>query len=139
MVAKNATQEVDKHEPVTLEGLIGLTFAYSLALVDEAVTQKFYNEAQELTQYQRDNVARLAYSKGDINGANERQKKLQELYFISEDKAVPYLEGMEDQALRAYTLTSVERKRIEAEISLTKAWLYSQSGASHVTNYGPVK
>lgn len=129
MSIQTETQKVDGREAVTLEELIALTAAYSLALIDEAVAQKVYDETSSLTQYQRDNVAYLAYANGQINGANESQKKLQVLHLIAEDKALPYLEGMEDVALKALTLATVERKRMEAEISLTKAWLYSQSGA----------
>jgi hypothetical protein len=121
------TELVNPHAP-SYQGLIELTAAYSDALLMEAEAQKAFLDAQSLTQYRRDEVVLGAYTANVISGGNERQRKLQEGYVIADDLATAYLEGYEDQALKALTLATVERKRIEAEIGLTKAWLYSISG-----------
>lgn len=130
------TNEMQHSQSVSYQDLIELTAVYSDALFMESNLQRAYDAAKDLTQYCRDNVSLVSYSNGSINGLNERQKKLQELYFIAEDSATSYLEGYEEQAFKALTLATIERKRIEAEISLTKAWLYSLSGSARTNTFG---
>lgn len=130
MSTQTETQKVDTGKDVDLEYVIGLTAAYSLAMVDEIVSEKLYKDAQALSQHRRDRVSLDAYAGGGIDGGNERHKKLQEIRFLFEDIELARLEVLEETALRSLALATIERKRVEAEISLTKAWLYSKSGLS---------
>jgi hypothetical protein len=113
---------------VPLLGLLQLSNAYQDALFAEAQAQIEYNDAQALTEYRRDEVVFDAYEDGHIEEPNERRRKLRETMIIADDEAVGWLEWYERKALNELILKTGERKRIEAEISITKAWLYSQSG-----------
>lgn len=110
------------------QSLIVLVDALHDAMELEADHQKKYEYAKDAVQYRRDEVALSAYRDGAINGANERHKKLQETSAISNDSAANFLQDYEAQAFDALTLAVIERKSLETQVSLTKAWLYSRSG-----------
>lgn len=112
----------------TFEGLMNFADMYQDALFMEAEAQKAYIDAQALTEYRRNQAVADAYAAGLINGGNEPHRKIQAIRVVDEDRAVAHLQWYEGQALKVLTLAAAERKRIESEMSLTKAWLYSQSG-----------
>lgn len=112
----------------TFQSIMNLTAIYAEALLMEADCQTNYDNAKNAAQYRRDDIALRAYADGIINGGNERHKRLQEIYLFNADEGAAILDEYEEKAFKALTLASSERKRIEYQVSLTKAWLYSRSG-----------
>lgn len=76
-------------------------------------------EAKELSQ---------AYDDGVIDGKNAEQRKLQTVALLAQNEAVQLARAAKAEAERAASLAEIERKRMDAMISLVRAWLYSQSG-----------
>ena len=69
-----------------------------------------------------------AYAAGQIDGKNAETRSAQEKIVLMDDNEYQrlLLDRAEQEA--NVSLVEVERRHAEAVISLTKAWLYSQSG-----------
>lgn len=86
-------------------------------------------KAEEINATAEANQARrllIAYAEGVIDGTNADIRKRQEIVTLRDDeenqKEMVGLSIMNRHVNRA----EIERKRVEAVISLTRAWLYSQ-------------
>ncbi len=69
-----------------------------------------------------------AYERNEIDLKNADTRKTGENKAVENSNGVYWLERVVREAQQNYEQAEIDRKAIEAEISLTKAWLYSQSG-----------
>lgn len=113
---------------MTLEEIKDLVKKYDYALQREADKAIDVRIARDAAEFRRAEVLLAAYQSGAIDGKNETMRKMQEAVALDADNALACLETylrQEEACLSAY---EVARKAAETEVSLTKAWLYSQSG-----------
>lgn len=69
-----------------------------------------------------------AYDEGVIDGKNAEVRGVQEKNILASDKDIIALVVAKNQLETDISLVEVERRYLETVVSLTKAWLYSQSG-----------
>lgn len=109
--------------------LTTLANQYSAALLEEYTAKlKATNAAAETDRVAAEIIA-VGYAEGGaINGKNADTRKAQERALLAESIDYKLAQGAQAQADNEAALLEIERKRVEALVSLTKAWLYSQSG-----------
>ena len=101
---------------------------YTDALVKEYGAKRAAQQERDAVETFKVSVIDTAQRDGQIDGKNSDTRAAQRVAVLAacEDyqDALREVQATEDTAARAETL----RKTVEAEIGLTKAWLYSQSG-----------
>jgi hypothetical protein len=111
-----------------------LTEAYLAYLLEERQAQRRVLDAREAVEYERQRLISIARSDGLITGKNEQERNEQISIVVANtpaDKSGYYfLKEYELKEEIALEIVEAQRKAIEAEISLTKAWLYSLSGGA---------
>ena len=109
--------------------LIALT--ENLADVQKEEYQQFANLTQAKLNLEEARALSLslAYHNGEIVGKNTDERQRKETVFLSNDDAYQAALQNENKIDKYYQMAKIERQRIENEISLTKAWLYSQRGS----------
>ena len=89
-------------------------------------------DARAAVETERARVLLTAYAENLIDGKNETVRKLQELLLIDNSNGLYWLGLEERKAAEALANAEISRKSTEAEISLVKAWLYSQGSQGGV-------
>lgn len=106
---------------------------YLAQLLEEKVVMRRMLAAQEATEFEKQRVISIARVNGLINGKNEAERAEQIAIILenspSEISGYHFLLWWQRDQERAFEIVEAHRKALEVEISLTKAWLYSQSGA----------
>ena len=109
------------------DGLKALSQALENLTLAQLTTQRAVAEGErDLAELQKIVVAR-AYSDGTLNGKNADIRKVQEAQFVAESAEV--CAERERVATLNRELDALQAKvaGIEAEIGLTRAWLYAQA------------
>ena len=109
-------------------GVVLITGDYYRALIAENAAIMDLAEQQAKVTSAESFVLSTHYELGDINGKNADIRKHQEI--VTLEKAPIYTEEVLAcrELERKVLQCSAERKRQEAVIKLTTAWLYSQAG-----------
>lgn len=109
--------------------LLELISQYKDALIEERAAILALADARVALETERARLLVYAYNTtGQIDGKNETVRKLQEAEYLENQNGLDWLARYEREAAEAVSRAEIERKTIEVEISLTKAWLYSLSG-----------
>lgn len=105
-----------------------LTERYLTALKSEYEAKQHAQEERDGAEMLKTTVLDFAQRDGKIDGKNSDTRAAQREAVLSEcddyQEALQVIADAESKAARA----EIVRKGIDAEIGLTKAWLYSQSG-----------
>ena len=101
---------------------------YEDILSDEQSLQDELIKAQSAYETEKSRLLNDAYVAGAIDGKNEAARKLQESAVLESSASLDFLNTYAIKRQVELNQVTIERKGIEAKISLTKAWLYSQSG-----------
>jgi len=110
-----------------LNDLIGLTSDYKENLLEERGAIALLTEARAALETERARLLSEAYELGKIDGKNDAQRKLQEAAILEDANSLYWLAFYERRAAHDVDFAEIERKSAEVEISLIKAWLYSQA------------
>lgn len=106
--------------------------SYRNALKAESDYMLAMQGASEAVEFEKTRVLSLARANGQINGKNEGERAEQAALILENtpgDESGYWFLCDYALGIRAYlTAWEIRRKALEAEISLTKAWLYSLSG-----------
>lgn len=126
----NAESEQGEKEPFSYSEVFDLTEAYQLAMIEERHCMKNVIKAREAVDTERSRVIFNARGEGLISGKNEAERNDQIVALLETGAAngLYWLEKYLADCEHDLDMAEIHRKSIEAEISLTKAWLYSQSG-----------
>jgi len=108
--------------------LTELVDAYGNALRAERTLMHEMLQASAAVDSEKVRVITEGYAVGTIDIKNAETRKAGENAAIELSPALPFLQEYEAKARYSLEQIEIDRKCIEAEISLTKAWLYSQSG-----------
>ena len=108
--------------------LMELVDKYGEILTIESARSDFLTDARAALETEKARVLLTAYADDVINGKNETVRKLQETMVIDDSNSLYWLGLYERRFAQALSDSENDRKNIEAEISLVKAWPYSQSG-----------
>jgi len=101
---------------------------YETALLEEYKAKIIANnKAAEVAAIEAGLVG-AAYADGTIDGKNAETRKAQERALLAGSSEYNLAVGAQSNADTDAMFKEIERKRVEALVSLTKAWLYSQSG-----------
>ena len=112
----------------TLESMRQLVNDYGDILSSERSAIHELTKARAACESEKIRSIQEAYSTGSIDPKNAETRKAGENTAMELSPALPFLQEYEREAEQNYEQAEIDRKCIEAEISLTKAWLYSQSG-----------
>lgn len=111
---------MDLQDIETLTGILADALREEYQLRIELETVKATVETRQAS------VLLDAYAEGVIDGSNAEIRKRQEIVTLAKDDAwqgaIANLSGAEYRV----SVAEIERRRVEAIISLTRAWLYSQ-------------
>jgi hypothetical protein len=110
------------------QGIINLADAYKAALIAEQDAIFNLAQAQSALETEKVRVVAEAYALGHINGKNEAERSTQIAHGLEGAPGVDFLTTYAQAPKRALSNAEIERKSLDVEISLTKAWLYSQGG-----------
>ena len=107
---------------------------YLIALTESLVDaqkeeyQQFVNLTQAKLNTEENKALSLilAYRGGQLSGKNADERQRNEIVFLSNDDAYQTALHNESKYDYHYQMAKINRQRIENEIALTKAWLYSQ-------------
>jgi hypothetical protein len=101
---------------------------YETALLEEYKAKIIAsNKASEAEAIEAGIVA-AAYADGTIDGKNTETRKAQERGLLVASTDYQLALGAQATADTDAMFKKIERERVEALVSLTKAWLYSQGG-----------
>lgn len=104
---------------------------YLLKLQEERICMKNVVNARIAADTERSRIIFNARGEGLINGKNESERSDQITALLETGAAngLYWLEKYLADCEHDLEMVEIHRKALETEISLTKAWLYSQSGA----------
>ena len=111
-----------------LGGITELILNYREFLLIERVAMMELNDSRSALESEKSRVIGQSYDLGEIDLKNADTRKTGENKAVENSNGVYWLERVVREAQQNYEQAEIDRKAIEAEISLTKAWLYSQSG-----------
>lgn len=114
-------------EEFTRQSITDLINDFTVALTDERTAMVELLEARAAYDTEKMRVAAEGYANETINGKNEAARKLQEAAIIEDSNGLYWLGLKVKAAELAADLAEIDRKSIEAEVNLTRAWLYSQA------------
>ena len=110
--------------------LINLTKELYAAQLEEFDLSTIWIQAKVKTDEAKALSLSVAYHAGPSFGKNADERQRNEIVFLSSDNAYQTALQAENEAYNNYQMAKIWSKRIENEISLTKAWLYSQRGSN---------
>jgi len=103
---------------------------FLLQMTEERHCMKNVIKAREAADNERSRIIFNARGAGLINGKNESERGDQVAALLDTGAAngLYWLEKYTAECEHDLDMVEIHRKALETEISLTKAWLYSQSG-----------
>jgi hypothetical protein len=102
---------------------------YQSILIEENEAEKNFILAQDALEYEKARVISIAYSDRSIDGKTAEIRKWQETVFIANTASIALLGEYWWEAKNILDEIQSARKSVEAEIGLTKAFLYSKTGS----------
>ena len=108
--------------------LQALSANYRRALSEHYQATLAVIQAQSAVDCEKLRVSSYAQEEGLLNGSNEAARKIQLSSILENTESIHLLEEYLYKARQYADYISLDCKELETEISLTKAWLYSQSG-----------
>jgi len=131
-MSKNSSGLQNPSEVFSLADVSLLVEAYEAQLLEERVIMRRLLDARDAVEYEKARIVSIARADGLITGKNEAERNEQITIIVANtpdcESGYYFLKQWEFDQERALEIVEAQRKSIEAEISLTKAWLYSQSG-----------
>lgn len=112
---------------MNIDELQELVADYKNALIIERGTIVEMTQARATCESEKVRSIQEAYATGAIDSKNQDTRKAGEAAAVELSSALPFLQEYEREACQNFEQAEIDRKCIEAEMSLTKAWLYSQS------------
>ena len=113
---------------MNLQDIEQLVNDYECQLNEEYAVKAALVERQNAAEYAKVITLLAAYSDGVIDGKNADMRKLQEAAVVGESESIGEIEHAVKALAQRVALEENTSKALEAQIGLTKAWLYSQSG-----------
>jgi hypothetical protein len=111
-----------------LQDVKELTNSYKALLLIERSAMMELSDARAALESEKSRMIGLAYVAGAIDTKNADTRKTGETKAVEDSPGVYWLEKYAREAQQNYEQAEIDRKAVEIEISLVKAWLYSQSG-----------
>lgn len=108
--------------------LIALTDSYKETLEKEREARLALNTTLTAMEKRKVFLLNLAYATGKIDGKNAEIRSNQEKLILADDEDHASYVSAKAGYESLVSLIEVDRRYLEAVMSLTKAWLYSQSG-----------
>ena len=105
-----------------------LVEALTVAMIEERDAIRELTGARAALDTEKARIVKEAADAGKIDMKNADTRKMGEMAALELSNGVYWLALIEQNAAYKLENREIDRKSIEAEISLTKAWLYSQSG-----------
>lgn len=118
---------MSEREIMPLVVVTELVSDYRAALLAERSMLFELSKARAAVESEKVRSIAEAYALGSIDLKNADTRKAGENAAVECSSALPFLQEYEREAEQNAEQAEIDRKCIEAEISLTKAWLYSQS------------
>lgn len=119
---------MNKNGVPSLQDLKDLTQARAQARQDELEAKRALERARSAAKKVQSMAVLAAIGAGLIKGKNQTQRDMETTQLLSQDDEIQehnlHICHLEDEADSA----QIQRELLDDEISLTKAWLYSQSG-----------
>lgn len=120
--------QMNKNGVPSLQDLKDLTQARAQARQDELEAKRALERARSAAKKVQSMAVLAAIGAGLIKGKNQTQRDMETTQLLSQDDEIQehnlHICHLEDEADSA----QIQRELLDDEISLTKAWLYSQSG-----------
>lgn len=115
-----------EHEEV--QELFDLTNALRYAVEDELRLRRRVADLEAELDATTAEVLASYYADGTIDGRNADIRKQQEMQVVASSEAIQQARANLRDAEKRLDVTSAIRQQAEAEVSLIRAWLYSQGG-----------
>lgn len=103
-----------------------LTYQYADALGKEYILKFDAIDAQAGIERIKTRIIKKAAADGQIDGGNADTRKIQRAAAVANAPGATEARAILKQAELAAAMAEIERKRLDALVGLTKAWLYSQ-------------
>ena len=100
----------------------------SAALQDEYDKKECVAMAQAKLEVAEAVIIQEAQDAGQIDGKNSDTRKAQRAAVVANSANFKTYNAAVEDAKRIAELATIERRRVDAVIELTKAWMYSQCG-----------
>ena len=118
---------MDEQTRFTKDDAIDLAASLGAALENELHAQRVVVQARKHSEYVKAIELERAYDDNLIEGKNADARARSEILFLHDNRRFVVADQSAIDAERIHALETVARKTTEAEVSLTKAWLYSQA------------
>lgn len=105
-----------------------LVEGYNSILKSEAGAQRALRIARSMVEYEGATAAQAGYNQEAIKGSNKEARDRAEKLYLHEHVGYQVVLQLLEKAEFEAALMTANRKATEAEISLVKAYLYSQAG-----------
>lgn len=113
-------------EAFDLKSVDALVKVLEAALIEEFQGWRAVNDTEASLNDLKALIVGEAEREGKIDGKNVDTRKVQREAVVAENEAITQLTGSLDSLRTAARMAEIKRQSIEAKISLTRAWLYSQ-------------